>query len=79
MSPTPSVTKCGLKTLPNVFKICVPKEATYVFCINVISVTMAQNVTKYLGYFCKTFCQLELSKMAHSGHTVDYAPAHFLY
>ena len=29
---------------------------------------IAQNVTKYLGYFCKIFCDIQLLKIAQSGY-----------
>ena len=33
-----------------------------------------QNVSKYLGCFCKKICNQELSKIAQSGHTVGSIP-----
>ena len=33
---------------------------------------IAQKVAKYLSYFCKKICSQELSKIAESGHTVQY-------
>ena len=41
------------------------------FNIKVTFITIAKNVNKYLGYFCKELCSQELSKIAQTGHTVN--------
>ena len=53
-----------------VFRSCLKKGHSS-FYIKSAAIKIAQNVTKYLGYFRKKICAQEFSKVAQSCHTAE--------
>ena len=68
--PLPVFPDVGIKSCPN-FPNAAPKVSSAVFT-KILFFIIAKNVTKYLGYFWRKICCLELTKILQSGHTGHY-------